>query len=864
MKTVKPTRLSVLTRPYRWQGEDSLGVAVMALAGLEPEPRLYTEQELWRVAAEEGDGALDVGMPKLEAEVLVHGSAYTGPSGQDRACAVRMKVGGLDKSLLVFGDRYWLEGRATEPLPFSEMPLDWSRAYGGPDEPRNVLGRGMVAEQHGRMKLRPLPNVESPTERIESPTQRPTPAGFGPLAHDHPERLALMGRRYDQQWLEQGFPGLPLDADWRCFNTAAPDQRWPGVGALPEAAEYAFWNMHPQRAVLSGRLPQWRARVFVRRIADAAGLEEYPLRLTTACFFPARERVALIWHGSLPISEDDAADIGVIMPALEAAGEPLPHAHYLEVLTQRLDTRHGALHALDDGALAPRALFGADDPLPDIEDRPMVRRLRAGERQDRAEHRSELESLGLNADDFLAPEHPPVEPLTMETMPQRMMALEKEQEAMRATLAAERERALADPDIQQFARDTGIDVERLDQPEPPGAPKAGSNRMDPIAMERQLRQTDMLGEGGAAPARWADDLRPEVRSAYRHTVHLFDRAPAMSPLRASRTRRRVEAVMRGARDLSQANLIGADLSGLDLRGARLTGAMLESADLRGTNLEGCDLAGAVLVGAQLDGASLAHCRLQQANLAAVRAASLRLTGADLTDANLGQVQLSGSDLSGVTLLRAQLPQTRLEGCNLRGASFAEIMWHEASLTDCDLGETQWRQCLLLDATLTRSRWQGARLDRVGLINVNADAIEAEGIRLTACSVTGTSSLAGAVLTRAHLSQCGLRGTVMRDVDLREARLDGCDLSGCDLSSAQLDAVIAPDTLFIRADLTGARLRRAVLIDANLSKAVLTGADLGQANLFRADVSQARIDGGASTAGAYTHGAKLWPKRREPR
>jgi len=863
MKTVKPSRLSLLSRPYRWRGEDWLGVAVMALAGLEDEPRLYTEQDLWRTAAEEGDGALDLGIPKAEAEVFVHGRAYTAPSGQDRSCAVRMRVDTVDKSLLVFGDRYWLDGRITEPLPFEEMPLDWSRAFGGPGDPRNPAGRGAAVETLGSMSLRPLPNIEAPLERMESPAQRPAPAGFGPLPVDSPQRLALLGGRYDQRWLEQSFPGLPDDADWRYFNAAPPDQRWEGRDTLPARAGYAFWNMHPRRAVLSGSLPDWRARVFVRRADQADGLEEIGLRLTTACFFPGRERVALIWHGAVAVAEDDAADVAVIMPALEqAADAPRAQDHYRDTLARRLDPRHGALHALRDDDLAPRALYaGEGAALPDVEDRPLARRLREGRRRDRQAQREELAGLGLRPDDYLPPEDAPARPLTLDNLPERLIEQEREAERTRERLLAEREKMLADSDVRDFAKQSAMNLDAMG-PEGEGGARG---RFDPPALERQLRQADILQEPGGARARWAEDLRPELRDAYRHTAHLFDRAPSMTPLRARRTRRKVEALLRGSRDLSGLNLIGADLAGMDLAGARLSGAMMESANLRGAVLDGCDLTGAVLVGADLQGASLARAQLTRANLAAVRAGEASFEAADFTEANLQEADLAACGFRQARLVRTGLQKTRFADCDLRRAALEELMLLEVRLVRCDLGGSAWRQCLLIDPALEGASLQGATLDRVGFINARADAgVDFRGAAITASSFSGTSSLCGALFADAALSQCGFRGTALRGADLRGAKLSGCDFSGCDLSEARLDGAIAPDSLFIRADFTRASLRRAVLIDANLSKAVLTGTDMGQANLFRADVSQARIDGGASTAGAYTHGAKLWPARREPK
>ncbi|MGR2600092.1 DUF2169 family type VI secretion system accessory protein, partial [Salmonella enterica] len=53
MKVVKPLRLSALHRPFSWQGQNHLGVSILALADMGASPRLRPEPELWQLAADE-------------------------------------------------------------------------------------------------------------------------------------------------------------------------------------------------------------------------------------------------------------------------------------------------------------------------------------------------------------------------------------------------------------------------------------------------------------------------------------------------------------------------------------------------------------------------------------------------------------------------------------------------------------------------------------------------------------------------------------------------------------------------------------------------------------------------------------------
>ncbi|MCW0310953.1 hypothetical protein NB694_000753 [Pantoea ananatis] len=68
MKIIKPLRLSVLNRPFRWQGKNHLGVTVLALADMSDNPKLRPEMELWQLAASElqtSGGVLDLAIPKV-------------------------------------------------------------------------------------------------------------------------------------------------------------------------------------------------------------------------------------------------------------------------------------------------------------------------------------------------------------------------------------------------------------------------------------------------------------------------------------------------------------------------------------------------------------------------------------------------------------------------------------------------------------------------------------------------------------------------------------------------------------------------------------------------------------------------------
>jgi len=855
MKTSKPFRLSLLVRPYRWQRRDHLGISVLALSSLGDDSRLMPEQELWQMAAEELDpgAVLDLGVPKHVPEILANGYGYTRHQTEKSACAVRIRVAELEKALTVFGDRYLLGGRSTAPQPFEQMRVDWGHAYGGPGVAENPLGIGTLDEVVNGVATRRVPNVELPGRG-----GRAEPAGFGALLPDWPQRMSLMGRNHGKDWVENDFPGFAGDMDWRYFNAAPPDQHFQGRQELPPGADYEIWNMHPSQPVLRGRLPGWKARCFISFRKDGGELvEAAPLRLTTAWFFPHRERVALIWQGACPVIEDDAADVKHIMPALEMHDAPRALAHYQSVLLRRLDTEHGVVHVMRDRDLVPQEALGAFAAmeLPDVLAEPLPRNMRAGQQRDYEARRKDLIAQGTDPDKYLAPPPPVERPPTIDELPDLYERMEKE-------AAQTREEIEARHGMSGLAKPKGEG-----SPQYPAASEELARRLDPDELIRELTRIDEgapaeLIASARAAGGWKEAAAARIRQGYAHAAHLSAPAPALSSYRAAKIRRQLEAVPVDRRDFAGMNLIRADLSGMDLRGANFSDAMLEDADLSGALLDECDFSRAVLARATLKASSLKRARFVQANL--------------------GKAQFEGADISGGSLREARCYQTRFHACNLSGVDFAQVEFHESTVNQCDLSTSRWRQSSLHKMTLRDVLFDGADFDQImwvecGLVAVSFDkallkrcgflstdgsqGVRFSGATLEACSFAHGTTFADAAFDQAMLKHCGVRGATLRRADFSGARFEGSDFSECDFREARLDRVAAGESLFVRADLSGASVRDANLIDANFSKAILSATDLRGANLFRTDVSQALIDGTTRMEDAYTHGAKIWPVRR---
>jgi len=297
-------------------------VAVKATWTIHPDgsTKLAKEQvEVYRVPlyrGEPGKSSLlseaDLVHTKPVTDIILHGHAYA-PSGTlATQVDVTLRLGTVQKTLRVFGDRYWGEAflgpGITDPEPFEKMPVTYERAFGGTDqiddnpkkhgwERRNPVGTGFATKaEHLAGHL--VPNVEDPHDLIGGWKDRPQPAGFGPIARDWSPRVELAGT-YDQKWVDERLPLLPLDFDDRFYQSAPKDQQATGYLRGGEAVE--LMNLTPA-GYLSFALP----RVWLT-FSTELGRErvEHRANLHTVTLEPDVPRVIMLWHTMLPCHGKD-------------------------------------------------------------------------------------------------------------------------------------------------------------------------------------------------------------------------------------------------------------------------------------------------------------------------------------------------------------------------------------------------------------------------------------------------------------------------------------------------------------------------------------------------------------------------------
>lgn len=178
--------------------------------------------------------AADLAPFKQGGEIMIQGTAH--PRAGARVMNVEAGLELCDgsswrKSLRVTGERRWRRRMLgvffDDPAPLQPLPLRYEYAFGGVDtkhrslEPRNPVGRGYV--KGGKVVDGDLlPQIEQGPKFITRPSQRPQPAGFGPIPSHWEPRYAdhrALGRDAESQC---PYPD-PVPAE--LFNCAPPDQR---------------------------------------------------------------------------------------------------------------------------------------------------------------------------------------------------------------------------------------------------------------------------------------------------------------------------------------------------------------------------------------------------------------------------------------------------------------------------------------------------------------------------------------------------------------------------------------------------------------------------------------------------------------
>ncbi|MDY0272291.1 MAG: DUF2169 domain-containing protein [Advenella sp.] len=889
MKIIKPIRLSVMPRPYAWRGQTRLGLGVYALLDYsQGSVRLDSEQNLWKLVQEELDagGVLDLAMPKPEPEFLVSGQAYTAFQEEKRQCAVKARVGELEKDLLVFGDRFWVNNEISRPQPFESMRINWANAFGGPSFERNPEGKGAAPEPFNGTLVQRLPNIEGLRNRVSDSRKQYEPEGFGAINITWPQRFSLVGT-YSEQWRQHEFPGFFSDMNPAIFNAASADQRWRGHDSLPRAMPFSFYNMHPQLSCWSGILPDLQARAFVRlkQMAEA-DLLEIDMKASTVWFVPHTTQCIMMFHGSCPIAEEDGWDVECVMAGLELGGYERDLDYYRSVFGIRMDHKKAALYALKDEQLiqVPETMLLSFGDIPDpLQTSAFVRNQQNRAEAEREKARQRLRELGHDPAVFVAPEFVgPKKPLSFSELPEIFERLQQhvpDRETIEKQVRGEALSSLTK--LKKEGRiQAGGPLDFEDSLKIGGMPITAEN-YGPLkidrdgklaqALEKLHQERKILREGGkleskstGAPLLDHDFMKhaqKKMDKLYLYSVQFLGEAPVAGPHRMEQMQEAVRHAYLKDKNLAGLDLTGIDLSDMDLRGANLQGAMLEGAILHNVRLDHANLTHAVLARAKISGSSFKDANLANSNLSQARIEHSTFEQACFDHAILFGLEAEQVQMTGARFKTCQFYQGKLQQVDLTGASFEQVAFHEVVLDRVGFIEAQLKQlafsdCPLSHVSFERSEVEGGVFYQCGLEQLSFDQawlkniVFTQGVKLNCCT-----------FRQSQIRTCNFRQTHMEQCDFKQALAENCDFSEAEISLCMMEHARFPQTLFVRTFFEKVSLQYSSLIGANLQKSVMKEVNLYRANLFRADVSGLMADRETVFDGIYAEQVKRFPEAK---
>jgi len=246
---------------------------------------------------------------KPGTDVLLHGHAHAPRGRPTPRVEVRLRVGDIDKTLSVYGERRYSRaatgGGVTTAAPFESRPLLYEWAFGGADladvdpkkhrhDSRNPIGKGFALERR-RLEGQPAHCIDYPGQDAA----KVGPAGFGPIDSFWSPRLELAGT-YNAAWESSRKPLLPKDFDERHAQCAPAEQQ--AATPLRGGERVELTNLTPE-GLLGFELPRIHL-TFTTHIRDRR--VEHRAHLATVLLLPEERRLAMVWQTALAVAQKDS------------------------------------------------------------------------------------------------------------------------------------------------------------------------------------------------------------------------------------------------------------------------------------------------------------------------------------------------------------------------------------------------------------------------------------------------------------------------------------------------------------------------------------------------------------------------------
>jgi uncharacterized protein YjbI with pentapeptide repeats len=701
------------------------------------------------------------------------------------------------------------------------MELRYDNSFGGPGFVTNPIGKGHAAlqgQQGG--EIWQLPNLENPDYLIQSPKDRPFPAGFAPMSAKWDTRKSKLGT-YGKTYRKTRWPWFPEDFDFSYFNAAPPVMQVEGY--LRGDEPLYFENLHPEYATFESRLPGIRVRCFINRTKTAAinpgAFEEVVMNLDTLWVDMEACQMVLLWRGVAPVASDEFEDVAdVFIMSEPLAQTPAP----LEACRKKfLDSQIEPVEAPEEPPPEEKP------PAPSPEDL-------AAKAEEKVKLRQQMESqmTAMYKNMGVDPAKMPPE---MKAKQAAMLDQMVEDDPAKAAAAHE-----ADMQAQLHAAmgKLGLDPENM----PAQSAKAHAE-MARFWESQGVKPADMAENPDLAKA---SSLMGALLPKMGHNPE--DLSPLIAQMKAARakagipepeeekppeppplwTRQLVEHRAAQGESFENQNLSGLDLSRLTLKGLDFSGANLSD-----TSLKESVIAESNFTGANLTSANLTQADAVQANFTSAALAGAKLEKADFTRADFTTATLAGADLTGAVLDEAILENANLTDAVLDQISATETLFAKANMTGTKLRQSQCQQADFTSATIHHCDFSNANLQEACVEKASGKQVNFSGADVSKLRAAG-AELPGANLRQIKGSDSIWAQANLTEADMRHAQLSGATLTSANLEKANLSAANLRSARLNKTNFTSALLVQANLFQCSLEKANLTSANLSGANAYGAE------------------------------
>lgn len=245
-------------------------------------------------------------------DVLCHARAHAPGAQPVTELGVGIRVGGWSKRFTAHGSRIWLKAatgyQPSGKRPFVVQDIGYDHAYGGtdpdPSDPAkaasfqtNPVGLGFYplrSEREGAALAQTAPPGTDPVDPFGGDF---APMAFGPLGRSWLPRRLYAGT-YDDPWMENRLPFLPLDFDDRYFQAAAPDQQiaYPVGGEPVECV-----HLSPEGRLL-GEVPRLQIVVLFER--KSGRVTQRIANLDTVLLLPEDRVMSLTYRTRITAERD--------------------------------------------------------------------------------------------------------------------------------------------------------------------------------------------------------------------------------------------------------------------------------------------------------------------------------------------------------------------------------------------------------------------------------------------------------------------------------------------------------------------------------------------------------------------------------